>query len=243
VLSKITEKGLMPVDIDLPGTHSLATSLMRSRDDYYGSGDPQTFLHEVPAGMRGGKKYICMPIALQSSTKLTNDGKNFVKQVITYLLNTQATVSVPELKITSMKISGVEGVIDEANSTISFEFNKKQYPSLDITAITPVVTVANPTYTHVTPGADEVIDFSASTFAPVVFTVTDYINRRAYDVKVRLFEPQGIEEIYSVGDWVNVYDIYGRKIATTNENIYNMDLPTGVYIIVLENGDTFRILK
>ena len=243
ILSEIDFKGLMPADVDYEGSLCLATALTRDMEDYNGDGEEQTFLHEIPAALRNGNKYICMPIALQSSTKLTNDGKNFVKQVITYLLNTQATVSVPELKITSMKISGVEGVIDEANSTISFEFNKKQYPSLDITAITPVVTVANPTYTHVTPGTDEVIDFSASTFAPVVFTVTDYINRRAYDVKVRLFEPQGIEEIYSVGDWVNVYDIYGRKIATTNENIYNMALPTGVYIIVLENGDTFRILK
>ena len=73
--------------------------------------------------------------------------------------------------------------------------------------------------------------------------VTDYINRRAYHVTVSTYNPEGIEDIYSVGEWVNIYDIYGRKVTTTNEDIYQMALPRGVYIVVLENGETFKIMR
>ena len=87
VLSDITEKGLMPIDITLPGTHCLATSLARAKEDYFENGEPQTFLHEVPAAMRGGKKYICMPIAMSSSKNFTPAGKQLIHAVVNYLLN------------------------------------------------------------------------------------------------------------------------------------------------------------
>jgi hypothetical protein len=89
----------------------------------------------------------------------------------------------------------------------------------------------------------DTVDLSIAQYIPIEYVVTDYITRRVYEISVRLYKPQGIEDVYSVGEWVNVYDIFGRKIATTNENIYTMALPRGVYIIVMENGHTLKITK
>ena len=80
-------------------------------------------------------------------------------------------------------------------------------------------------------------------YIPTTFVVTDYINREAYDLTIELYDPQGIEQTYEAGMWVNVYDIYGRKVATTNEDIYTMELPQGMYIIVMENGQSLKILR
>lgn len=242
ILSAINKKGLMPAAVDYEGTLCLATAWTRDINNYTGDGVEETFLHEVPAEMRGGKKYICLPIALQSSKNLSNNGKKLISSVINYLLSSKATIDLPELKITSFKINGVAGTIDQANNTIKISFDITQYPNLDLTNIVPEVTLASK-LTHFVPNEGEAVDFSKSTFAPVIYEVTDYINRRAYEVTVTTYNPEGIENIYSVGEWVNIYDIYGRKVTTTNEDIYQMALPRGVYIIVLENGDTFKIMR
>lgn len=242
ILSAINKKGLMPAAVDYEGTLCLATAWTRDINNYTGDGVEETFLHEVPAEMRGGKKYICLPIALQSSKNLSNNGKKLISSVINYLLSSKATIDLPELKITSFKINGVAGTIDQANNTIKISFDITQYPNLDLTNIIPEVTLASK-LTHFVPNEGEAVDFSKSTFAPVIYEVTDYINRRAYEVTVTTYNPEGIENIYSVGEWVNIYDIYGRKVTTTNEDIYQMALPRGVYIIVLENGDTFKIMR
>ncbi len=242
VLSKITEKGLMPIDIDLPGTHSLATSLMRARDDYYGSGNPQTFLHEVPAGMRGGKKYICMPIAISSSKNLTTSGKDLIVAVVNYLLSSEPSIQIPQLQITSFTINGIAGKIDGEANKIIFEIDLAEHTDIDKFAIAPQVTIASD-YTHVTPASGETIDFSESWSYPVAYEVSDFINRRVYDVAIRFYSSEGIEDVYAVGDWVNIYDIFGRKVSTTNEDIYRMVLPRGIYIIVTETGETFKIMR
>jgi hypothetical protein len=78
---------------------------------------------------------------------------------------------------------------------------------------------------------------------PKTYVVTDYISRRAYNFSVRLYTTEGIEETYESGQWVNIFDIYGRKVATTNEDIYTMQLPRGIYIVVTENGQTIKLLK
>lgn len=242
ILSAINKKGLMPAAVDYEGTLCLATAWTRDINNYTGDGVEETFLHEVPAEMRGGKKYICLPIALQSSKNLSANGKKLISSVINYLLSSKQTIDLPELKITSFKINGVAGTIDQANNTIKISFDITQYPNLDLTNIVPEVTLASK-LTHFVPNEGEAVDFSKSTFAPVIYEVTDYINRRAYEVTVTTYNPEGIENIYSVGEWVNIYDIYGRKVTTTNEDIYQMALPRGVYIIVLENGDTFKIMR
>ena len=242
ILSAINKKGLMPAAIDYEGTLCLATAWTRDINNYTGDGVQETFLHEVPAEMRGGKKYICLPIALQSSKNLSANGKKLISSVINYLLSSKATIDLPELKITSFKINGVAGTIDQVNNTINVSFDITKNPTLDLTNIIPEVTVASQ-LTHAVPNNGEAVDFSKSSFAPVVYIVTDYINRRAYDVTVSTYNPEGIEDIYSVGEWVNIYDIYGRKVTTTNEDIYQMALPRGVYIVVLENGETFKIMQ
>ena len=42
---------------------------------------------------------------------------------------------------------------------------------------------------------------------------------------------------------MNIYDIYGRMVTTTNENIYTMDLPQGIYIAVTATGHTVKLMK
>lgn len=245
VLTKIDEKGLMPIDINLPGTHCLATSLPRSKTDYYDEDakHPFTFLHEVPAGMRGGKKYICLPIAMNSSKNLSPEGKNLVKAVVNYLLNDEPSIQVPQLQITSFVIDGINGKIDQSKNKITFEIDLKEHFNVDKFAVKPTISWADETYTHVTPTSGEAVDFSESWGYPVAYEVSDYINRRVYEVAIRFFSSEGIEDVYAVGDWVNIYDIFGRKVSTTNEDIYRMVLPRGVYIIVTETGQTFKIMR
>ena len=246
VLKKIDEKGLMPIDINEQGTFCLATSLSRAKDNYDGDGDPFTFLHEKPAGMSGNtNKYICMPIAMSSSKNLTQDGKDLVESVVNYLLNDKPSVTVPLLQITSFVIDGIPGNIDQANKRITFEIDLKEHFDVDKHAIKPEITVADETYTHVSTKfeKDGYVDFSESWSYPVAYEVSDYINRQVYEVAIRFFTSEGIEDVYAAGDWVNIYDIFGRKVSTTNEDIYHMVLPRGVYVIVTETGQTFKIMR
>lgn len=242
LLTEITEKGLMPIDVRLPGTHCLATSLTRSKTEYYGNGDPQTFLHEVPAAMRGGKKYICLPIAMSSSKNLTTAGKDFIQTVVNYLLNDEPSVQVPQLQITSFTINGIAGKIDQEANKIIFEIDLAEHEDINKFDITPQVTLASD-YSHVTPASGESKDFSDSWVIPVPYEVSDYITRRVYEVAIRFYSSEGIEDVYAVGDWVNIYDIFGRKVSTTNEDIYHMVLPRGIYVIVTETGETFKIMR
>ena len=246
VLKKIDEKGLMPIDINEQGTFCLATSLSRAKDNYDGDGAPFTFLHEKPAGMSGNtNKYICMPIAMSSSKNLTQDGKDLVESVVDYLLNDKPSVTVPLLQITSFVIDGIPGNIDQANKRITFEIDLKEHFDVDKHAIKPEITVADETYTHVSTKfeKDGYVDFSESWSYPVAYEVSDYINRQVYEVAIRFFTSEGIEDVYAAGDWVNIYDIFGRKVSTTNEDIYHMVLPRGVYVIVTETGQTFKIMR
>ena len=241
VLSKVEHKGLMPVNVDYQGTLCLATAYTRNIKDYYKDGELQTILHEVPADLRNGHKYICLPIAANAT--LTTEGKNLLNAAIDYLLGNESTVSIPTLKITDFTVDGEKAEIDDLNNTISLELDMQKHANLNIKALKPTVSVADPTLTHVLPAANEAIDFSESLNIPVVYVVTDYINRREYDVKIKALNAQGIEDIYANGEWVNIYDIYGRIVATTNENIYQMDLPTGIYLVVTTDGRTIKIMK
>ena len=246
VLKKIDEKGLMPIDINAQGTLCLATSLSRAKDDYNGDGDPFTFLHESPAGMSGTtNKYICMPIAMSSSKNLTQEGQYLLASVVNYLLNDEPSVSVPQLQIHSFIIDGITGNIDQTKKRITFEIDLKEHFDVDKHAIKPEITIADETYTHVSTKfeKDGYVDFSESWSYPVVYEVSDYINRQVYEVAIRFFSSEGIEDVYAAGDWVNIYDIFGRKVSTTNEDIYHMVLPRGVYVIVTETGQTFKIMR
>lgn len=242
VLDTVIFRGLMPINIKQQGTLCLATSPTRNIEDYEADGEMQTIIHEIPAGMRGGTKYIGFPMSKHSTEHLTSDGKKTLDAIVSYLLSPEPTVFVPTVQITGFSLNGIAGKIDQSNNTIQVSINRNEYPDIDLVNAQPVVTLADP-QTTVTPASGETVDLSTSNILPVKYVVTDFINRRVYNVSVTFYSPEGIEEVYTAGDWINIYDIFGRKIATTNEDVYTMSLPRGVYIIVNENGNTFKITR
>lgn len=242
VLDTVTFRGMMPINVKLHGTLCLATSPTRNIEDYEADGEMQTIIHEIPAGMRGGAKYICFPLSKHSSNNLTADGKKLLDAIITYLQNSDPTVTVPEVQINSFTLNGIDGTVNQANNTIHVAIDRTKYPDIDLVNAQPVVTLAD-IRTTVTPASGQTVNLSTSAVLPVKYTVTDYINRRVYNVTVTFYDPQGIDELYTAGEWVNIYDMFGRKVVTTNQDIYTMDLPRGVYIIVNENGNTFKITR
>jgi len=242
ILDTVTFKGMMPINILLQGTLCLATSPTRDIEDYEADGKMQTIIHEIPATMRGGAKYIAFPIAKNSTPNLTNDGKKVLNAVVNYLTNNESTVTVPTVQITSFTLNGIAGDIDQINKTIKVNIDRSKYPDINLKEAQPVVTLAS-NQTTVSPASGETVDLSTSAILPVKYEVTDFINRCVYNVTVTFYSPEGIDEVYAVGDWVNVYDIFGRKIATTNEDIYTMPLPRGVYVIVTESGQTLKITR
>lgn len=242
VLDTVTFRGLMPINIKQQGTLCLATSPTRNIEDYEADGEMQTIIHEIPAGMRGGAKYIGFPMSKHSTANLTSDGKKTLDAIVSYLLSPEPTVFVPTVQITGFSLNGIAGKIDQSNNTIHVSINRNEYPDIDLVNAQPVVTLADP-QTTVTPASGDTVDLSTSNILPVKYVVTDFINRRVYNVSVTFYSPEGIEEVYTAGDWINIYDIFGRKIATTNEDVYTMSLPRGVYIIVNENGNTFKITR
>lgn len=240
ILSDYATKGIMPVDVKLQGSLCLATGYTRSIDDYYGYGEMQTALHEVPAEMRGGHKYICLPLAQQVT--LSPLGQNLIDGIISYLTSPNTSgIEIPLTQINRFAVGEHEAVINQTAKTITLTIPEDEYDQLE--QAKPMVELADPS-THLTPSIEPYIDLRYAAYIPYTFVVTDYINRTAYSLTVETYNPhEDIEEVYEAGMWVNVYDIYGRKVATTNENVYTMELPQGMYIIVTESGKTIKIMR
>lgn len=244
VLNKLNKKGVMPININnCPGTLCLAAAYTRNIEDYDKDGELQTIIHEVQVGVNGKTKhYICFPLA-NTKNNLTDNGKRLLKNIVSYLKGTTHFTTLPELEMTSFKIADYTATIDQTKNLIELELTQEQFDEADsLRAVTPEIAVKDST-THVLPGSDEVLDLRYSTFLPQTFVVTDYINRRAYAFSVKIKRTEGLEDIYEIGEWVNIFDIYGRKIATTNEDIYTMELPRGMYIIVTEKGQSIKLMK
>ncbi|MBR1564589.1 MAG: Ig domain-containing protein [Paludibacteraceae bacterium] len=240
LLSQVTGRGLMPSEITLQGSYALATALKQGAQ-YEAEGEPETFLHEVPQATRGAK-YILFPLSEQSAGNLTSDGRKLLQNVIEYLLSTEESkVVLHELKITSFSIDGHQAQIDEAQQEIHLELPE----GTDLTQLTPQITLANQK-TKVTPSSGTTLNMSDSYFG-VDFTVSDFINRKVYtayittatslddlsaeglwyDGKV-LHNPQGI--------WVNIYNVQGMLITTTNADYSFESQPQSMYMIVSERG-------
>ena len=247
VLNKVlNKKGVMPIDINnCPGTLCLATAYTRSRDDYYRDGEKQTIIHEIPVKGSGQKNYICFPLA-NTKDNLTPNGKKLIKNIVSYLIGTQHFSNLPTLEMTSFSLQDnnntYTATIDQEKNQINLNMTLEQFEEDSLRAVKAVIGLADEK-SHVVPGTDEELDLRYTTFLPKTFVVTDYINRRAYSFFVNITRTEGIDEVYEVGQWVNVFDIYGRKIATTNEDIYSMDLPRGMYIIVTEKGQSIKLMK
>lgn len=240
ILNRIDRRGVMPIAVDLENTLCLATAYTRGKN-YYEDGELQTILHEIPAAMRKGKKYLCLPIAQSSSQYLTEDGKKLISAAVNYLTNDQGTVALPKLEITDFAIGNEHAEIDQMNNTISLELDAQTYP--DLAKLRPAVKLAAPTFTFIATPVTDTVNFESSYFAPIEYIVSDYINRRVYEVTITHNQLQSIDNVYTDGEWVNVYDIYGRLIVTTNENIYTMSLPRGMYLIVTASGQTIKLMK
>lgn len=239
VIDSVVGKGLMPAAVDYKGTLCIATAATRG-EEYTADGKEETFLHEVPASLRGGKKYICFPLSIQSSKRLTGEGKKLIDACVDYLLNTTSTIGLPKLEIQSFTIDGNAATIYQDKDSISLVMPE----GTALESLTPSIKLSDATTHVLCKQADEngSVDFSNSNLIPIVYTVSDYINVRHYVVCVTAVQPMGIEDVYQAGEWVNIYDIQGRKVATTNENVYTMDLPRGMYIVQTTRG-TIKIMR
>ena len=242
ILSSYERNGVMPIAItNAPGTLCLATGMTRSIDDYYAEGEQQTAIHEVPASMRGGQKYICLPVA--SRVNLSTQGEKLIDGILDYLLSQEEpSINTPTLEITGFSVGGIDANINQGNNTISLRMTEQQYTDLDsLKSVEPSITLADPN-THVSPAGKVSLQYMY--VIPQAFVVTDYISRRVYEFMLDLYDPhEGIDNIYEAGQWINIFDIYGRKVATTNEDFRTMDLPRGMYIIVTESGQTIKIMR
>ena len=243
ILDTYTKRGVMPIAVNKQGALCLATAATRGVN-YYSEGALQTAIHEIPASERNGHKYICLP--LSANATLSTQGKKLIDGVVAYLLSSTPTaVALPVLRIDRFAVEGIEGKIDQTNNTIELVLEEEDYIAMDsLVSVAPEITIADDSLTHVLPATDT-LSMAHCTFIPMVFTVTDYINVRAYSVSVRVIRAEGLEDVeaYTAGEWINIYDIYGRKVATTNEDIYTMALPRGVYIIQTSKGKTLKIMK
>lgn len=241
ILDGYEQHGIMPIRVTKQGTLCLATGYTRSVEDYWGVGELQTAIHEVPADMRGGKKYICLPIARTSV--LSAQGNKLVDGIVSYLTsNASSSVEIPKCQITKFTVAGIDGEIDHAAHSIIVNMTVDEFQAADsLKDAEPTIVLADPQNTIIIPDSKELR--YAAMGLPKKYTVTDHINQWVYEVSVRLYTPQGIEQTYESGMWVNIFDIYGRKVATTNEDIYTMDLPHGMYIVVTETGSTVKIMR
>ena len=194
ILDDMEERGLMPIQVDLPGTWCLATAYTQSIEDLYGVGEPQTSIHEIPAEMRGGSKYICLPIAMSGARFLSEDGKKLILNIMSYLLSDEpAELDLPFLEISAFSIEGFDAQINQAENTIELAMDAEEFKDMDsLRSVQPEITLADPDYSHVYPN-DEV-DLRFCPYVPKTFVVTDYISRRAYTFSIRLWRKEGIDQ-------------------------------------------------
>lgn len=194
ILDDMEERGLMPIQVDLPGTWCLATAYTQSIEDFYGVGEPQTSIHEIPAEMRGGNKYICLPIAMSGAYYLSDEGKKLILNIMSYLMSDEKVdIDLPFLEISAFSIEGFDAQINQAENTIELAMDAEEFKDMDsLRAVKPEITLADPDYSHVYP--NEEVDLRFCPYVPKTFVVTDYISRRAYTFSIRLWRKEGIDQ-------------------------------------------------
>jgi len=194
ILDDMEERGLMPIQVDLPGTWCLATAYTQSIEDFYGVGEPQTSIHEIPAEMRGGNKYICLPIAMSGAYYLSDEGKKLILNIMSYLMSDEKVdIDLPFLEISAFSIEGFDAQINQAENTIELAMDAEEFKAMDsLRSVQPEITLADPDYSHVYP--NEEVDLRFCPYVPKTFVVTDYISRRAYTFSIRLWRKEGIDQ-------------------------------------------------
>lgn len=194
ILDDMEERGLMPIQVDLSGTWCLATAYTQSIEDLYGVGEPQTSIHEIPAEMRGGNKYICLPIAMSGAYYLSDEGKKLILNIMSYLMSDEKVdIDLPFLEISAFSIEGFGAQINQAENTIELAMDAEEFKAMDsLRSVQPEITLADPDYSHVYP--NEEVDLRFCPYVPKTFVVTDYISRRAYTFSIRLWRKEGIDQ-------------------------------------------------
>ena len=194
ILDDMEERGLMPIQVDLPGTWCLATAYTQSIEDLYGVGEPQTSIHEIPAEMRGGNKYICLPIAMSGAYYLSDEGKKLILNIMSYLMSDEKVdIDLPFLEISAFSIEGFDAQINQAENTIELAMDAEEFKDMDsLRSVQPEISLADPDYSHVYP--NEEVDLRFCPYVPKTFVVTDYISRRAYSFSIRLWRKEGIDQ-------------------------------------------------
>lgn len=252
ILSNYALQGVMPIAIDMQyitdQTLCMGTAPIRanSLDGYYEEGEWVAAIHEILPSARG-EKYICLPLA--RNVTLTTTGEKLIKGIVNYLVSaTPTSITAPDLLITKFAVTDSKNkeytaAIDHTEHTITLRLTPEEYQALDsLKEAKPVIT--HPNYTSVNPASGEEVKLTYAYLRPQKYIITDFINKNVYNFILELYNPhQGLEETYEAGQWVNIFDIYGRKVTTTNEDIYTMELPHGMYIIVTESGETMKIMK
>ena len=252
ILSNYALQGVMPIAIDMQyitdQTLCMGTAPIRanSLDGYYEEGEWVAAIHEILPSARG-EKYICLPLA--RNVTLTTTGEKLIKGIVNYLVSaTPTSITAPDLLITKFAVTDSKNkeytaAIDHTEHTITLRLTPEEYQALDsLKEAKPVIT--HPNYTSVNPASGEEVKLTYAYLRPQKYIITDFINKNVYNFILELYNPhQGLEETYEAGQWVNIFDVYGRKVTTTNEDIYTMELPHGMYIIVTESGETMKIMK
>ena len=234
--TKEGEKGIMPTEITLQGSLCLATAPMRSDTNYYTEGAMQTAIHEVPASKRGAK-YLLLPF----SGTLNSNGKTLLQNAVSYLLSSEASVALPELRLTSFSIDGKEATINESDLTIRLTLPE----GTDLTALTPQMSVIG-TATHTIPESGTTVDFSNTTFGTSI-VVTDYINRKVYTAYVNTVtgldnaRMEGVnfdgETLHNLsGLPLRIYNAAGQLVGETDGDFRFGTLPRGIYLVQSAEG-------
>jgi hypothetical protein len=175
ILSNVaaSTNGIQVADVTLTGSIVVATAPKST------TGNPMaTSIHDVPGSVRGAgitAKYILIPIADLSYAKVNANGLTLINNAIDYLLN-GSQFTAPSLNISSFTIGTAGTTIDEVATpkTITGAVGFSQ----TMTAITPAITLAG-VGTTVSPASGASTNFTTN---PVVYTVTDGINSKIYNV-------------------------------------------------------------
>lgn len=240
VLSETEGRGLMPIHVTLQGSYCLAIAFTQDIEEFDADAAPQTVLHEIPAVMRGGNKYICLPLSRSSHPYLTEDGRTLINGIMAYLLDDETEdIDLPDLQINRFAVEGIDADINQADNTIELTLTDTQYEAMDsLRAVIPDIELADPEFTHLIPAADSEMDLRFAIFRPLTLVLTDYISQRVYTFSIRLQRQQGIDQTETDSEEITIYDIFGRKTGSDKAA-----LPQGIYIVVKANGESYKMMR
>ena len=203
-------------------------------------------IHDLPASIRLGagktSKYLMISLLSGKYNDLTTDGLKLLDNAVQYLLK-GTQFAAPSLEIASFKVDTANATINHNPATISLVLPA----GADLSALQPGIVLSG-TGTTVSPASAAVTSFTDSALTPVVYTVTDGINSKAYAVSISTL-PSALSQlsmkgIYFDGQVVHnenqtlmkVYNATGILVATSTQNINTTQFVKGIYIVKCNSG-------